>query len=557
MPICAIVSMSLCLQDAGIRVNLARDLSSRAELAHYLDRVAAGQPNVAYVRPEVEALLARWAMIRDVLAGEEAVKLHDLVTLESGAPSLTTDLYYRYLPQPNPSVQDAANIERYRQYIERAVFYPVTGRTHDGLVGQAFLRKPVIELPVGLEYLADDCDGAGVGIEAQARKSLGQNLGFGFGGLLTDYPPVPPGMTKAQQEAMNIRPAILLYEPEQVINWRTKVIGSKRVLVMVVLAESYETSDDGFEIKTAPQWRRLLLDDTGGYVVELYRQATVDGKAEFQMVPGYPVIPLNSSGQRFAHIPYHPFGAINNDPEPDPAPMYQHAALNVAHYRCSADYFESAYYNGQTTAAVFGITDDWWKDVLKGKLNLGARGGIPLPPGGGIDGYQPGPNTLSYEAMQHIELQMASLGAKLIEQKAVNITATEARQNHASEISVLGTCAVNIASVYTMAINDAAEFVGAEQTGKFEIDPEFELGSLTAQELQQVVACWKDKAISTSEMRDKLAKAGLATLSIDDFQSEMDEEKPETAPEPVAPIVVPDNEEQAPVGDEGQPEGGA
>jgi hypothetical protein len=122
---------------------------------------------------------------------------------------------------------------------------------------------------------------------------------------------------------------------------------------------------------------------------------------------------------------------------------------------------------------------------------------------------------------------------------------------------VLGTCAVNIASVYTMAINDAAEFAGADPTGKFEIDPEFELGSLTAQELQQVVACWKDKAISTSEMRDKLAKAGLATQSLKDFEAEMAKEKAEPAPEPVVPIVVPDNPEDPIVGDEGQPEGGA
>src|SRR5512141_1051507 len=494
-------------------------------------------------------------MIRDVLAGEEAVKEHDLTTLASGAPSLSTGLYYRYLPQPNASDQSDKNLERYRQYIERAVFYPVTKRTHDGLVGQAFLRKPVIELPVGLEYLADDCDGAGVGIEAQARKALGQNLGFGFGGLLPDYPAVPAGMTKAQQAALNVRPAILRYAENQILNWREKVVGSKRVLVMVVLAESYESSDDGFELKTAPQWRRPLIGKTGGDVGELDGEGTTDSKTERVMVER--AEPKNSAGQRLTYIPYQPFGAINNDPEPDPAPLYDHASLNWHHYMCAADYFESAYFMGQTTAAVSGLTDDWWKNVLEKKLNLGARGGIPLPAGGSIDGFQPGPNTLAYEAMQHIERQMVALGAKLVEQKAVNITATEARQNHASEISVLGTCAVNVASAYTRAINWAADFAGAEQTGKFEIDPEFELGSLTAQELQQVGTLYKDKMLAKSEMREKLRAAGYATLSLEDFEAEMAKEKAANPPPPVVAPVVTVNPEEPIVGDEGQPEGGA
>lgn len=520
--------------------------------------MAQGQPNVAYVRPEVEALLPQWQMISDVIAGEASVKRHDLDTLGSSESVNDLDLWWRYLPQPNAADTSDTNRERYRQYIERAIFFPATARTHAGLIGQAFLRPPIIELPVGLEYLETDIDGAGVSLVAQARKALGHALASGSCGLLTDYPAVDGTLTAAQQEAMNIRPTILLYRPEQLINWRTIVVGAKRMLSLVVLAETYETSDDGFQVQVAPQWRVLRLDETQGLVVELYRDATTNGKTERVLVNGYPREPKNGNGQRLNYIPFQPIGAVNNDPEPDPSPMYDHASLNIAHYRMYADYAEGVHFCGQDTFTVNGLTETWYKNILKEKIPVGSRGGLPLPSGASADLLHAEGNGLAFEAIQHLERQMVALGAKLIEQKAVNITATEARQQHATEISVLGGCAVNVAEAYTLALNWCADFSGAEQTAKLEIDPEFELGSLTAQELQTVLTCWKDNAISTSEMRDKLRAAGYATQSLEDFEAEMAKKTSVAAPEPVAPAVVMDNPEMPVVGDQpGDQKGGA
>lgn len=75
-------------------------------------------PNVSYVRDEVAKMKGRWDLIKDCLTGQKAIK----------------DAREKYLPKPNPADLSDENKKRYDQYVERAVFYNVTQRTHAGLV---------------------------------------------------------------------------------------------------------------------------------------------------------------------------------------------------------------------------------------------------------------------------------------------------------------------------------------------------------------------------------------------------------------------------------------
>ncbi|HBL7009116.1 TPA: hypothetical protein LSH92_004351, partial [Citrobacter koseri] len=78
--------------------------------------------DITFVRPEVRAALPVWKKIRDVCKGADAVKA------EGNA----------YLPYLDPSDKSARNKKRNEAYIERAVFYAVTGNTKIGLMGLAF-----------------------------------------------------------------------------------------------------------------------------------------------------------------------------------------------------------------------------------------------------------------------------------------------------------------------------------------------------------------------------------------------------------------------------------
>ena len=113
-------------------------------------------PNVSYVRPEVVTAGIRWRRINDAVTGEDAVKARK----------------DEYLPIPDSDVGGTVNDPRYVNYVLRAVYYNVTGRTLTGLVGQVFSRDTQVEFPPEIEALEDDVAGDGVGITQQAKKTL-------------------------------------------------------------------------------------------------------------------------------------------------------------------------------------------------------------------------------------------------------------------------------------------------------------------------------------------------------------------------------------------------
>lgn len=463
-------------------------------------------PDVGYIRRELVALQPRYDIVRDCVAGQEQVKA-------AGT---------KYLPKPNEADASPENTVRYRQYKERALFLNVTGRTLEGMVGSVFQKHPEQELPSQLAALAGDVDGGGVSLEQQAKRGLEYVLQFGRAGLLADYPATAGPATVAQLTTGSIRPNLLLWQPWDIINWRTSLVGGRKALSLVVIAEQYTSNDDGFEAEVDQQFRVLRMTE-GVYMVEIWRETAKD---EWGIVEAY--VPRDGSGKPWEFIPFVFIGSKNNDDTPDLPPLYDLAAVNIAHYRNSADYEEACYMLGQPTPWASGLTEDWVKNVLKGQIVLGSRAIIPLPQGGQVGLLQVQPNTMPMEAMSHKEKQMLALGAKLVEQRDVRQTATEAGMNEASETSILATSANNVSAAYAAALKWAAQFVGADTEGiVFKLNVEFEKRLSSPQDRQQLVAEWQANIITQSEARAALTKIGVATLSLEDFKDEIEASGPD------------------------------
>ena len=88
--------------------------------------------DITYVRPEVRAAMPVWKKIRDVCKGADAVKAAG----------------NEYLPFLDPSDKSARNKKRNADYIQRAVFYAITGNTKVGLLGLAFRKDPTMTAPM-------------------------------------------------------------------------------------------------------------------------------------------------------------------------------------------------------------------------------------------------------------------------------------------------------------------------------------------------------------------------------------------------------------------------
>lgn len=459
--------------------------------------------NVAFIRPELTKLLPLYYLIRDAIAGEVTVK----------------EARTKYLPMPNAHDQSKENKARYDAYIARAVFYNVARRTLFGLVGQVFMRDPVIKVPALLNPLVANATGSGINLTQLSKKAVSFNLAYSRAGILVDYPTTEGegGASVADLEAGRIRPTLYVYGPGEIINWRTIDRGAEEVLSLVVIFETWCVQDDGFEMKNSGQFRVLRLDEEGFYVHEIWREpqpTKADGtkipKGNYQQHVVYK--PTDASGQRLREIPFMFMGSENNDVNPDNPNFYDLASLNMAHYRNSADYEESCFIVGQPTPVLTGLTEEWVNNVLKGTVNFGSRGGIPLPAGADAKLLQAEENTMLKEAMDTKERQMVALGAKLVEQKEVQRTATEAELEAASEGSTLASATKNVSAAFEWALKWAARWVGQSDSGvKFELNTDFDIARMTPDERRQLVEEWQKGAITFEEMRTGLRKAGVAT----------------------------------------------
>lgn len=487
----------------------------RLSLSKFTEENAPAAPNVNFMLPELAENIAKYEMIRDCLAGQEAVK------------KATT----KYLPQPNVENDSTANADRYTGYVARAMFYNVTANTATGLVGQVFAAEPVSEFPTELDPLWDDVNGAGVSMTQQAKRTLSNVIAYGRAGLLVDFPVgKEDGSAFTREEVLEgyARPTINFYSATDIINWRYRQIGAKSVLALLVLNEQYTIVDDGFEIKKGSAKRVLTLSEDGVYTMEEWRLVPKEGTTQEEWIKYNVITPTDDAGQPLTYIPFTFVGAHNNDSSVDRPPLYDLACINIAHYRNSADYEDSVYMVGQPTPYFAGLTQEWVTDVLKGTVQLGSRGAVPLPAGGSAGLIQASPNSLVKEAMEIKERQMVALGAQLVEDKQVQRTLGEAKMEHASVASTLSACAANVSQAFVTAIKWACRFYGIEPKQDeiiYQLSTDFAIQKMTPEERKTLMAEWQGGLLSFTEARAQLRQSGVATLDDEEAKTEIEGDK--------------------------------
>lgn len=473
-------------------------------------------PNIGFVRKEVSAKLKKWGLVDDCVEGEETIKAKGEM----------------YLPKPDANTDLAKNEAQFKKYKLRAVFFPVTGRTLEGLIGQVFSKPIATDFAPSFERLENDVDGAGTNLEQQSKQALESVLKHGRAGLLSDFPTIEDGaiVTRDQIESGRIRPRVILYNAAQIINWREQVVGGETQLSLLVLKEEKDVSTDKFEIKCEPRWRVYELNEAGQVEVSVWKLVSKDKSGtnaqEYEVETEATTI-RGGNGQPLTRIPFSFVGATNNDSSVDEAPLYPLACLNVAHYRNSADYEQSLFIAGQPTPVFTGLTDQWVKDHINGKVMLGSQNAVSLPPGSTAELLQAAPNSMPMEGMGHKEDQMKAIGAKLIEPGTVQRTATESEIEETSEASILSSVAKNVSAAYELAFYFCSLF--GEEIAIDEItialNSEFQVMGLNAQERQEVIAAWQGGVLTWEEVREVYRRKGIATEPDEDARTKIDNEQ--------------------------------
>jgi hypothetical protein len=413
--------------------------------------------------------------VRDAVAGTDAIKAKG-------------DTYLR-----NPDPEDK---KRFEEYKDGAQWLGVTKRTHEWMQGAMFRKAPEAELPAAIEYLLYNADGTGQSLAQFSRNVTSQTIINGRHGVLVEYPPAEPGMTREQ--SAGLQATLKPYASQSIINWRRN--GDK--LALVVLRETYDLPIDEFKSESKEQFRVLSLDEAGLYLQRLFREGEEVSRIE----------PRTASGSRWLVIPFQFVGVVNNDEVPDNPLLLDLADANIGHFRNSADVEESAFVISQPMIHVdIGEANaDEWTELNPNGITVGSRRGIQTK-GGRVEMVQAEERNLSLKLMEHKEAQMLAIGARLIEQKAGNETAEAVKARSGSDTANLSTVADNVSDALENCLEWAALFMTSADVFKqirFRINQQFYEQTADPQEIMARIAELDRGLIAKADYRNWRRRTG-------------------------------------------------
>lgn len=461
----------------------------------------------------------RWKMLRDVIAGEDAVK--------GGRES--------YLPRPGGRSDD-----EYAAYITRASFYDTTGKTVAGLVGGVFRKAPTVSLPPQIKHLEDDADGRGSHLTQLAKRAGEELFALGRCGVLVDYPAVPAEKRLDEERFMAASSRLHLYTAEDIINWRYERFGGVFRLMMVVLEERvFEIKGDPFAPVETTYRRVLSIDENGRYRVELFEEEKPDPVESYE--------PRLANGQPLTWIPFHFIGSTDNDGGVDKSPVYDIARVNLAHYRNSADYEDSLFMVGQPTPFLTGLPAEFIKEH-QSKMVIGSRAAWMLPEGASAGMLESSTDLGALRAaLEAKEAQMVALGARIVGAVSSGVEAAETvRLRSSGESNTMASVAENLSRAFNTALGWAAEWMGGSPDAViFTVNDDFFAERLTGQDIAELMKAWQGGAITYQTLFEQLVKGEIIATGTDveQYKTELEEEAP-SLPVALDPLADPEAEDE-------------
>ena len=195
--------------------------------------------------PDYGLMLPVVKMVRDAVEGDPAIKRGKEI----------------YLPATFAKTPEGEYTPHYKEYLARAYFMGVTGRTKEALIGMVFRKEPTYEMPSALEALLEDINGAGQSLDQIAKDMVGELMEAGKNYLLVDYPEADENLDSETERRLGLRPTIASYPFESLVNWRFEGVKGRQQLTMAVLRETVDTGTDEFGHDTDYRYRVLRLRD--------------------------------------------------------------------------------------------------------------------------------------------------------------------------------------------------------------------------------------------------------------------------------------------------------
>jgi len=427
-------------------------------------------PPVTITHPLYDKNLSRWETLRTVLEGEDAVKKAG----EKYLPRLDGQSYFSDYPGAA-----GANVTSYSAYKDRASFFDATSRTRDALVGAVLRKESEIHFPERERVRLNTIGRDGESFGEMVQEALDEVIGMGRFGHLIDAPQEPDG-----------DPFVASYQAENITDWDEIIVNGRKRLARVVLREVSDGYSKDGKKQPVINYRILRL----GYpsppndVVDAINKSTLtyfdyfglseddlrDGAIYFQEIwrpvddakdekwyLAQIIIPRIRGGVPLNEIPFIFFNSSSTKPKPQKSPLYDLSAVNLSHYRNSADLEHGLHFTALPQPWAAGFKMD-----SHAVLYIGSGVAWVTEEPGGHAGYLEftgaGLRAIS-DRMNDKKKEMALLGARLLDEpppSGGNEAAETIKLRQAGERSVLAKLTFSVSEGLTKSLRYIAKWLG-------------------------------------------------------------------------------------------------
>lgn len=379
-----------------------------------------------------------WESTRDGIEGQEQVK-------RKGE---------RYLPKLGGQTEQA-----YRAYKHRAQYVNFSSRTMIAALGQLFRKDPVTNL---IDEYYENIDLAGTSFYHFSRELAREIMTVNRVGVMVDY------------SDEQVRPYLIDYKAESIINWRTEIVQGAEVLTLVVLEGAYNQVDpkDKFKVIEKNTWKELSLED-GVYFIRTWEKNSDDN-----FIVTDERIPLKN-GVAINYIPFFFFTAEGINERLMKSPLTDFVNVNLGHYINSADYENMIHWAGQKTVVTTGWGDKPFP--IGGNANL-ADGGMAVY-------LESASDSCIEKAMQKKEEQMAALGSQIISGKGRYVASAEtAKISSQGEYASLADIANSLSYCMKTALRVMIEWgTGRDAEIELEYNTDFSIDDIPQGKIQELM----------------------------------------------------------------------
>lgn len=396
--------------------------------------------------------------------------------------------------------------DSYKMRLSVATLFPAYARTIDVLSAKPF-SKPVTlgeDVPEQIKPWLQDVDLSGRNLHSFLSEVAQEAMGYGFSGILVDYPPTVDEEgralypTKAAELAAGVRPYFVQTHPQNIQGWLPKNATSAEGLTRLRLFESVSVPDGDFDTMEIEQvrvlgrgtwqvWRQVGTSDKKVWILHAH------GRISMETIPFAPVY-----GKRLGYMQAT-------------APLLELAYNNVEHWQSNSDQ--------QNILHIARVPILFAKMLGDGNsITVGTGSAVKSEsPEGDLKFVEHGGKAIDAGRLSNLDLEdrMRQAGAELLVIKPGNVTESQTLPDNEQGACALQKIASNIEDSADMALQFMAQWVHESEGGHVTLFKDFGAASLAEASAELLFKSAASGKISGETYFNELKRRGMISPDLD------------------------------------------